>query len=63
VSLGLGWALGADRRWSVDVYELGLFVNRRYGYTASTGEAAANYFQGDYKTFVNMVGVGLGYRW
>ena len=38
-------------------------MNRRYGYAASTGEAADNYFRGDYKTFVNMAGVGLGYRW
>jgi long-chain fatty acid transport protein len=63
VSLGLGWRLGTGQRWSVDVYELGLFVNRRYGYAISTGEDAADYFRGDYKTFVNMVGVGLGYRW
>jgi long-chain fatty acid transport protein len=63
VSVGLGWKLGATGRWAVDVYELGLFVNRRYGNTASTGEVAIDNFHGDYKTFVNMVGVGLGYRW
>jgi long-chain fatty acid transport protein len=63
VSLGLGFGLGTGQRWTVDVYELGLFVNRRYGYAASTGESAADSYQGDYKTFVNMVGVGLGYRW
>jgi long-chain fatty acid transport protein len=62
-SLGLGWALGSDKRWTVDVYELALFVNRRYGYAASTGESEADHFQGDYKTFVNMAGIGLGYRW
>ena len=63
VSVGLGFGLGTDQRWTVDVYELGLFVNRRYGYAASTGESAADHYQGDYKTYVNMVGVGLGYRW
>ena len=63
VSLGLGFGLGTGQRWTVDVYELGLFVNRRYGTTASAGEAAADHYQGDYKTYVNMVGLGLGYRW
>ena len=63
VSLGLGFRLGADQRWTVDVYELGLFVNRRDGYTASTGESAADHYRGDYRTFVNMAGLGLGYRW
>jgi len=47
----------------VDAYELGLFLKRRYGYSASAGEAATDHFQGDYKSFVNMVGIGLGYRW
>jgi long-chain fatty acid transport protein len=63
VSLGLGWTLGTDKRWSVDAYELGLFVNRRYGYAASPGEVATDNFHGDYRTFVNMTGIGLGYRW
>ena len=63
VSLGLGWALGTDQRWSLDAYELGLFVNRRYGSAASPGESGTDHFQGDYKTFVNMAGLGLGYRW
>ncbi len=63
VSVGLGFGLGADQRWTLDVYELGLFVNRRYGTTAAEGEAVENHYRGDYKTFVNMVGVGLGYRW
>jgi long-chain fatty acid transport protein len=63
VSLGLGWGLGTDKRWTVDLYELALFANRRYGTAASAGEAEADHFQGDYKTFVNITGIGLGYRW
>ena len=64
LSVGLGFGLGSDRRWTVDVYELGLFVKRRYGTATSTDlESTRDYYQGDYKTYVNMVGVGLGYRW
>ena len=63
VSVGLGLALGTDQRWSLDVFELGLFVNRRYGYSTSTGESVIDSYHGDYRTYVNMVGIGLGYRW
>jgi long-chain fatty acid transport protein len=63
VSLGLGLALGTGARWSLDAYELGLFVQRRNGYAAAAGELPTDYFRGDYRTYVNMVGIGLGYRW
>ena len=47
----------------MDVYELGLFVNRRYGTaSASADEPVEYHYQGDYRTFVNMVGLGLGYH-
>ena len=63
VSLGLGFGLGTDQRWTLDVYELGLFANRRYGTASATADEAVEYnYQGDYKTFVNMVGVGVGYH-
>ena len=63
VSLGLGFGLGTDQRWSVDVYELGLFVKRRYGTAAASADETAEYnYRGDYKTYVNMVGVGVGYH-
>ena len=46
----------------MDLYELGLFVNRRYGTaSASTDESAEYHYQGDYRTFVNMAGVGVVY--
>jgi len=63
VSLGLGWTLGADKRWTLDVYEMGLFVKRRYGVTAAGETDPAYAFHGDYKSFVNMAGFGVGYRW
>ncbi len=58
VSLGLGWAFGPNRNWTLDGYGLGLFLARRAGFT----EDAYGDFQGDYKTFTAMAGVGLGYR-
>jgi long-chain fatty acid transport protein len=58
VSVGLGWAFGPDKDWTLDGYGLGLFLDRRYGYT----EDSYADFQGDYKTFTGMLGLGLGYR-
>jgi long-chain fatty acid transport protein len=64
VSLGLGWSLGADKRWTLDLYELALFVERRLGAVPdSPGEPEAYRYSGEYKSFVNMAGIGLGYRW
>ncbi len=61
LSLGVGLSLAGN--WHLDLYELGLFVNKRNGYAASPGETPDAYFRGDYKTFVNIAGIGLGYRW
>jgi long-chain fatty acid transport protein len=58
VSLGLGWTFGPNRNWTLDGYGLGLFLDRRAGYTLDPYGT----FQGDYKTFTAMGGVGLGYR-
>ena len=64
VSVGLGKSLGTDKRWTVDAYELALFAKRRFGTAAaSPDEPPAYQFQGDYKTFVNIVGIALSYRW
>ena len=57
-TLGLGCKLGADRRWTLDLYELALFVEKR-----STNGVERNGYDGEYKSFVNAAGVGLGYRW
>jgi long-chain fatty acid transport protein len=58
VTLGLGFKLGADKRWTIDLYELALFVDNR-----GTDGVERNGFDGEYKSFVNAVGFGLGYRW
>lgn len=63
VSLGVGLALDSDQRWTLDLFELGLFVNRRYGTASATPDEPAEYnYRGDYRTYVNMVGVGVGYH-
>ncbi len=56
-TLGLGCKLGRDQRWTVDLYELALFVEKRSTSVERDG------FNGEYKSFVNAAGIGLGYRW
>ncbi len=63
VALGLGLNLGADKRWTVDAYEVGLFVKDRYGVTASGETDPADSFHGKYRSYVNLAGVSVGYRW
>ena len=58
LTLGLGCSLGTDKRWTVDVYELAIFAQPRVGVAPP-----APGFKGEYKTYVNAVGLGLGYRW
>jgi long-chain fatty acid transport protein len=63
VTLGLGWSLGTDKRWTVDVYELAIFAAPRVGVALEDLPAPHDTFTGEYKTFVNVVGFGIGYRW
>jgi long-chain fatty acid transport protein len=54
-SLGIGIPFG---HWTVDAYELPLFVKRR-----STAGVNRDGFDGTYKTFVNLAGVGVQVHW
>jgi long-chain fatty acid transport protein len=63
LTLGLGCALGTDKRWTVDVYELAIFARPRVGVALAEQPPPYDEFTGEYKTFVNVVGLGLGYRW
>lgn len=57
-TLGLGWAFGADKRVTLDVYNLSLFVENR-----STEGKERDGYNGTYKSYVNAVGFNVGYRW
>ena len=54
-TLGLGWVRGA---WTIDVYNLFLFLNRR-----STEGRERDGYDGTYKSYVNSLGASLGRRW
>jgi long-chain fatty acid transport protein len=57
-TFGLGWKLGAKKAWSVDVYDLALFLENR-----NTEGKSRDHFDGVYKQFVNAAGIGIGYGW
>lgn len=57
-TLGLGFQLGSEKRWSLDLYNLALFVEKR-----STEGLNRDGYEGTYKAFVNAAGATLAYRW
>ena len=58
VTLGVGCGFGPDKRWTLDAYDLALFLERR-----GTDGANRDHFDGDYRTFIDAVGFNVGYHW
>jgi long-chain fatty acid transport protein len=57
-TLGLGMGFGADKRLSLDVYQLAVFVQNR-----KTDGVNRDGYEGEYKSFASATGVSLAYRW
>ncbi len=58
VTFGLGWQLGAKKNWTLDAYNLALFVEER-----STEGKERDGYNGTYKAYVNGTGLSLAYHW
>ena len=58
VTGGLSRPFGASKAWTLDVYELALFVEDR-----STEGQSSHGFDGVYKSYVNACGASVAYRW
>lgn len=57
-TLGLGFRFGANKQWALDAYDLALFVKKR-----STDGINRDGYDGEYKTFINSIGVTAELRW
>jgi long-chain fatty acid transport protein len=58
VTAGFGMGLLADKRLTLDVYQLALFLQNR-----STDGVNRDGYEGEYKSFVSSTGLSLAYRW
>jgi long-chain fatty acid transport protein len=57
-SVGLGKAFGPNQSYSIDLYELAVVTHGR-----GTGGVNRDGYDGTYKTFINIFGLGLTRRW
>ena len=57
-TLGLSWKLGAKKAYTLDLYNLALFVEDR-----NTEGQNSHGFDGTYKSYVNASGASVAYRW
>ena len=58
VTLGFGMGLLGDKRLTLDVYQLALFVQNR-----KTEGVNRDGYEGEYKSFASATGLSLAYRW
>ncbi len=58
VTLGVGLGFGPEKHWTLDLYDLALFLENR-----STESRNRDDFNGEYKTLINSAGFNVGYRW
>lgn len=58
VTLGFGFDLGGAKNWTLDLYQLGVFVNRR-----STEGLNRDDYEGEYRSFISGTGFNLTRRW
>ena len=58
VTLGLGMGFGADKRMTLDLYQLALFVQNR-----ATDGVNRDGYEGEYQSFASVTGLSLSYRW
>jgi len=57
-TLGLGMGFGADKRLTLDVYQLAQFIQNR-----KTDGVNRDGYEGEYKSFASATGLSLAYRW
>jgi long-chain fatty acid transport protein len=57
-TLGLGMGFGADKRLTLDVYQLAVFIQNR-----KTDGVNRDGYEGEYKSFASATGLSLAYRW
>jgi len=57
-TLGLGMGFGADKRLTLDVYQLAVFIQNR-----KTDGVNRDGYEGEYKSFASATGLSVAYRW
>ena len=58
LTLGFGMGFLADKRLTLDVYQLALFVQNR-----KTEDVNRDGYEGEYQSFASATGLSLAYRW
>lgn len=56
-TIGASWKLGARKAWTLDAYNLALFVEKR------STDGQVSHFNGTFKSYVNASGLSVAYGW